>query len=281
MDTRFLTTFLEVVNTRHFGKAAENLYLTQSAVSARIKLLEEYFHTPLFIRQRNSIQLTQAGERLIPYATQLCLLLKEARNELSAAASEYLVIGSNQLANDLLMSRLLRHYHRQFPEWSVKAEVHSLDGLSRHLHERSIDIAVSTELLKSEEVNNVVLIESDLFLYQAKGEKSEISEDFISIDWGGRVNDALLIQFPQCKDSKLRTNSLRLALTTLSEDGGFAVLPEGSENVFGEVGLTPLAKIENVRLRLYLHAMNVVKRANVKQAIAHISSNTFSLAANE
>ena len=58
MDIRFLTTFIEVANTRHFGKAAENLYLTQSAVSARIKLLEEYFHSTLFIRQRNSIQLT-------------------------------------------------------------------------------------------------------------------------------------------------------------------------------------------------------------------------------
>ena len=45
MDIRFLTTFIEVAKTRHFGKAAENLYLTQSAVSARIKLLEEYFHT--------------------------------------------------------------------------------------------------------------------------------------------------------------------------------------------------------------------------------------------
>ena len=48
MDIRFLTTFIEVAKTRHFGKAAENLYLTQSAVSARIKLLEEYFHTTLF-----------------------------------------------------------------------------------------------------------------------------------------------------------------------------------------------------------------------------------------
>ena len=41
MDIDLLRTFLEVYRTRHFGRTAENLYLTQSAVSARIRLLEE------------------------------------------------------------------------------------------------------------------------------------------------------------------------------------------------------------------------------------------------
>ena len=58
MDTELLKTFLEVNRTRHFGKAAENLYLTQSAVSARIKLLEDLLGTPLFSRARNNVQLT-------------------------------------------------------------------------------------------------------------------------------------------------------------------------------------------------------------------------------
>ena len=86
MDIRFLTTFIEVVKTRHFGKAAENLYLTQSAVSARIKQLEEYFHTTLFIRHRNSIQLTPAGEKLLPFAEQLNDTLQQAKQELQREA---------------------------------------------------------------------------------------------------------------------------------------------------------------------------------------------------
>ncbi|SUC17946.1 transcriptional regulator HdfR [Proteus mirabilis] len=40
MDTELLKTFLEVSKTRHFGRAAESLYLTQSAVSFRIRQLE-------------------------------------------------------------------------------------------------------------------------------------------------------------------------------------------------------------------------------------------------
>lgn len=75
MDVRFISTFLDVAQTRHFGKASENLYLTQSAVTARIMLLEEYFNTSLFIRNRNSIQLTSAGEKLIPCRVFIIILI--------------------------------------------------------------------------------------------------------------------------------------------------------------------------------------------------------------
>ena len=50
MDIGVLKTFLEVNRTRHFGQAADNLFLTQSAVSARIRLLEQTLGVPLFSR---------------------------------------------------------------------------------------------------------------------------------------------------------------------------------------------------------------------------------------
>jgi DNA-binding transcriptional LysR family regulator len=68
MDTDLLRTFIEVSKTRHFGRAAENLYLTQSAVSFRIRQLEQQLGVSLFARHRNNIQLTQSGEHLLPYA---------------------------------------------------------------------------------------------------------------------------------------------------------------------------------------------------------------------
>ncbi|MGR5543027.1 LysR family transcriptional regulator, partial [Vibrio campbellii] len=61
MDVKVFRTFLEVARTKHFGKASENLYITQAAVSARIKQLENYFDTQLFTRDRNNIKLTSAG----------------------------------------------------------------------------------------------------------------------------------------------------------------------------------------------------------------------------
>lgn len=273
MDIRFLTTFIEVAKTRHFGKAAENLYLTQSAVSARIKLLEEYFHTTLFIRQRNSIQLTQSGEKLLPFARQLCATLNEAKQELQIQSSEYVVCGATQLASELLLPQILSHLHGSFPDWSVKAEVLTLDSLSRQLHERVTDLAFSTEPLKSEEVSSEVLMEQSLALYRLGVPKSTIdASDFVAIDWGSKARDYLLTAYPQLRDAKLRTNSLNLAINNLQSEGGLAVLPVGVESQFADsVTLTTVDALEEVALTVYVHTMKQVRRVGLADIIESVT----------
>ena len=92
MDIEFLRTFLEVTRVKHFGKAADNLYLTQSAVSARIRLLEEFIGEPVFIRQRNNLQLTPIGKKLFYYAENIVLLWKRAKQEIAFADDDKNVI---------------------------------------------------------------------------------------------------------------------------------------------------------------------------------------------
>ena len=264
-----------MAKTRHFGKAAENLYLTQSAVSARIKLLEEYFHTTLFIRQRNSIQLTQSGEKLLPYAKQLCTTLNEAKQELQIQSSEYVVCGATQLASELLLPQVLSHLHNKFPDWSVKAEVLTLDSLSRQLHERVTDLAFSTEPLKSEEVNSDVLLEKKLALYRVGTQTNTIDAvDFVAIDWGSKVRDWLLTAYPQLRDAKLRTNSLSLAINNLQSEGGVAVLPIGVEAQFSEgTALTLIETIDDLSLSVFVHTMKQVRRVGLTEIIESVTQD--------
>ena len=274
MDIRFLTTLIEVAKTRHFGKAAENLYLTQSAVSARIKLLEEYFHTTLFIRQRNSIQLTQSGEKLLPYAQQLCETLNDAKQELQIQSSEYVVCGATQLASELILPEVLSKLHNAFPDWSVKAEALSLDGLSRQLHERVLDIAFSTEPLKSEDVVSSVLIDSPLALYVV-GEASVevIPSEFVAIDWGAKAREWLLTHYPQLRDAKLSTNSLALAVDNLNKDGGVALLPTFIEHSATDTnGWQKIEQLEGITMKVYLHSMKQVRRVGLGAIIDSVSS---------
>ena len=83
MDTELLRTFIEVSKTRHFGRAAENLYLTQSAVSFRIRQLEQQLGVSLFARHRNNIRLTASGERLLPYADAILHTLGRAKQDVA------------------------------------------------------------------------------------------------------------------------------------------------------------------------------------------------------
>ena len=68
MDIELARTFLEIVKTRSFVRAAEQLNLSQTAVSARIRALEEQLGRPLFTRNKNGASLTPAGEQFLRYA---------------------------------------------------------------------------------------------------------------------------------------------------------------------------------------------------------------------
>lgn len=274
MDIRFLSTFLEVVKTRHFGKAAENLYLTQSAVSARIKLLEEYFQTTLFIRHRNSIQLTPAGEKLLPFAHQLTDTLQDAKRELQLESAEFVVCAATQLTSELGFTSLLAQIHTAFPDWSVKAEVLTLDSLSRQLHERTIDIALSSEPLKSEEINTVELLHIPLALYAFNTSlESPEPTSFVSIEWGSKVREFLHKEFSGLRDARLRTNSLRLAANSLMEEGGFAILPESmAERMLPVDGLRKLERWNGFSTTVYLNTMKSVKRPSLPPLIELLTS---------
>ncbi|MCW8108238.1 LysR family transcriptional regulator [Alteromonas ponticola] len=275
MDIRFLTTFLEVVNTRHFGKAAENLYLTQSAVSARIKLLEEYFHTSLFERHRNSIQLTQAGEKLLPFAQQLCDTLNQAKRALREQTAEYVVLGATQLASDLRLVDLLRFLHSDFNAWSIKAEVLTLDHLTRQLHERVVDFALSTEPVKSEDVICHPIVSIPLGLFSLNENTKIQSSEFVAVDWGSKAHEFLMHLHPDLRDAKLQTNSLNVAISTLSSEGGLAILPmqpNGHSIHFPHARL--LQPVEGIGVTVYLSMLKTSKREGVADMFTAIKAWT-------
>ena len=182
--------------------------------------------------------------------------------------------GATQLASELLLPRMLSHLHSTFPDWSVKAEVLTLDSLSRQLHERVTDLSFSTEPLKSEEVSSEVLLEQELALYRI-GETSDTIDaaDFVAIDWGTKARDWLLTAYPQLRDAKLRTNSLNLALNNLQSEGGVAVLPIHVEKQLPQhIKVTKIKAVENVSLKVYVHSMKQVRRVGLAEIIDSVST---------
>ncbi|WP_371196000.1 LysR family transcriptional regulator [Glaciecola sp. SC05] len=227
MDVRFFTTFLEVSKTRHFGKAAENLYLTPAAVSARIKQLEEFFSTTLFTRERNSIQLTPAGQKLLPYAQQLEDTLKQARQLLGEQDADFITCGATANASSLILDELLATCRAQFTNMAITTETHCTEQLSRQLHERTIDFAFTTEPFKSSDIETIALREQPLYLLS----KSNLGDDaqhtnFVHIEWSSKASTALLTEFPKCKHYKLKTNDALAAVRYVNEHSGSIVLPD-------------------------------------------------------
>ncbi|MBU2878453.1 LysR family transcriptional regulator [Aliiglaciecola lipolytica] len=271
MDIRFLSTFLEVANTRHFGKAADNLYLTQSAVSARIKLLEEYFNTALFIRNRNSIQLTPAGEQLIPYAKQLSAKLLEAKQALNHKSVRFLSVATTPNAFYLSLDKILCEVAHQFPEISLRTDLGNTELLSRQLHERTIDMAFTTEPLKLDNVETSQIAEIPLRFF-AKPNSQEL-EEYVHIEWSHKVTDNVYQQFPQCRNARLKTSSYQIGLGQLnSSEKGCTLLPETGSYP----GLVKLDIPCDFNVRIYL---NVIENNNIEELIAVVKFITNSVSA--
>ena len=130
MDSELLRTFLEVSRTRHFGRAAESLYLTQSAVSFRIRQLETQLGTSLFTRHRNNIRLTAAGERLVPYAESLMNTWLQAKKEISHASQHtVLSIGATASLWESYLTNWLEVLYNQHDELRLEARVSTRQSL--------------------------------------------------------------------------------------------------------------------------------------------------------
>lgn len=71
MDLKQLRSFIAVANTLNFGRAARQLYLSQSALSIQIQNLETHLGVPLFERSRRSVRLTTAGEAILAASEEL------------------------------------------------------------------------------------------------------------------------------------------------------------------------------------------------------------------
>ncbi|MFI6149128.1 LysR family transcriptional regulator [Streptomyces sp. NPDC051109] len=117
MDIRQLTTFHRVATLLSFTRAATELKYAQSSVTAQIKGLEISLGVELFERLRGKIQLTPAGERLMPYAEQILSLADEARGVTAGLGdpSGVLTIGTMESLISYRMPPVLEYFHHRYP----------------------------------------------------------------------------------------------------------------------------------------------------------------------
>ena len=86
LDSDQLKTFIAIVETGSFTRAAEVVHKTQSAVSMQMKRLEERLGKAIFARDGRASKLTEDGERLLDYAQRIVKLNAEALNTIASAA---------------------------------------------------------------------------------------------------------------------------------------------------------------------------------------------------
>jgi DNA-binding transcriptional LysR family regulator len=145
LDIDQLRTFIAIVETGSFTRAAEIVHKTQSAVSMQIKRLEERLERPIFARDGRASKLTEDGERLLDFARRIVKLSVEALAAFSQAAlSGRVRLGVPDDYADRYLPEIMARFSRVYPavELSVFCEP-SADLIAR-IDFRELDLAIVT-----------------------------------------------------------------------------------------------------------------------------------------
>jgi LysR family transcriptional regulator, low CO2-responsive transcriptional regulator len=141
---RQLQIFVIAARCPSFARAAEELHLTQPAVSMQIKQLEDAVGLPLFERVARRLTLTEAGERLSHHANRILGEIKDAEDammSLSQADSGSIAVSIVSSAT-YFAPKLLALYSQQFPKVDVHFSVGNRETLLRLLQDNATDLAI-------------------------------------------------------------------------------------------------------------------------------------------
>ncbi|EAR08980.1 LysR family transcriptional regulator [Reinekea blandensis] len=229
MDTELLKTFLEVHQTRHFGRAAENLFLTQAAISARIKQLETLVGAPLFTRYRNNLQLTETGRRLLPHAQSIIIAWDRARQEVSLTQRNEIILSLGAFGSlwELFLQAVISTSFTQFNDVVLRADSLPKDTLMRRLLDRTLDLAFLYEGLKHSDITSVALGETELVFVTSNQNDPSLAtalQQYVAVDWGTSFSIQFAKTFGQVPVI-LHCGQSRIAQSFLLAHEGAAYLP--------------------------------------------------------
>jgi DNA-binding transcriptional LysR family regulator len=144
LTLRQLTVFEAVARHLNYTRAADEMYLSQPAVSMQIRQLEDAVGLPLFERLGRKIHLTEAGRELYYYAQAIDRQLKEAEEVLAALKGlnkGRLAVSVASTAN-YFATRLLAAFKREFEGVAVSLDVTNRRTLLRQLEHNEVDLVI-------------------------------------------------------------------------------------------------------------------------------------------
>ena len=145
MDLRQLITFRTVVDKGSFSQAAEELEISQPAVSFQIRALEESLGHRLLDRSGRRVSVTEAGEVVYRGARRMIGLAAELERdvgEIGTRVSGRLVLGSSTGPGEVLLPRLLGSFHSAYPDVRVSLQVSDTQTVCERVLDEELELGI-------------------------------------------------------------------------------------------------------------------------------------------
>ncbi|MCZ2498268.1 LysR family transcriptional regulator [Xylophilus sp. Kf1] len=241
MNLRFVEAFYWVVTLKSVTRAAEKLFLTQSAMSSRIAALEEELGVLLLDRRDRQFRLTVAGMRFATYAQKLLELQREIKTEMGAGQNQAMSLRLGAIESVLhswlipMVERLRSEYEGLEFQLSVETTPVLLDQARRG----ALDLIFAAQPAAGDDLRTRALPPMEMvFVANAELHRKTryrpqdiVDLDLLTFQRGSQPHVALLDLFRQVglEPRRIHTMSSISAMTELAEGGfGIATLPRSA-----------------------------------------------------
>ena len=218
----------EVYKERSFTKAAQNLYIRQPSLSARIKKIEEIIGEPLFDRSTTPLQLTEVGKVYIEAAeeiTQIEQRVENYINDLAGLKTGNLAVGASTLFAAYVVPSLITQFNQKFPDVHIQLIEGNTAELEEMLGSNALDFVIDNyhydSILYNKELyceENILLavpkhfaVNEELGMYQLSYKniknKNYLNQKYPAVPLG-RFADLPFIMLTQGNDTRTRGDRL-------------------------------------------------------------------------
>ena len=218
----------EVYKERSFTKAAQNLYISQPSLSARIKKIEEIIGEPLFDRSTTPLQLTEVGKVYIEAAeeiTQIEQRVENYINDLAGLKTGNLAVGASTLFAAYVVPSLITQFNQKFPDVHIQLIEGNTAELEEMLGSNALDFVIDNyhydSILYNKELyceENILLavpkhfaVNEELGMYQLSYKniknKNYLNQKYPAVPLG-RFADLQFIMLTQGNDTRTRGDRL-------------------------------------------------------------------------
>jgi len=281
VDNQNLKAFITVAELGSFSEAADSLYLTQSAISKRIALLEQQIGKRLFDRFARQVSLTEAGNELLPRARRILQEYEnalQAINDLSGEASGTLRLAISHHLGLHRLPPILKQFAKQYPNVTLDIEFMDSEKAYEQVLHGDSEVAVITLALDSHHNINSKKIWNDPLRFicaqdhpLAKLKKpalKDLAEYPIILPglntYTGRIIQNLFQKEGIPLKAPMSTNYLETISTMVEIGLGWSVLPE---TLVRDLHVMPFEQISIERELGYIHH---TKRSLSNAAVAFL-----------
>lgn len=164
MDLKQVEYIIKIAEENNITRAAEKLFITQSALNQQLLKLERELATPLFHRSRNSWSLTEAGEIYIKNANEILRIKRETYNQISDITTSrqgHLAIGFTPGRGISMFTSIYPSFHKEFPNIIVEPLESNVHTLQQMIDTGTLDIAFLTLRSKDKTKDHYITLSSE------------------------------------------------------------------------------------------------------------------------